>query len=127
MLLQVEMLKGLPVASLADEERVGTVADAVLHPQTGELVGFWVQPNGWFTPKKALSSRDVVGYDHQALLVRSDDALVDPSEVRPFSEIIARRDLDDLVAVQEPGWAEETRDLKFTEHFQIGIDDEVAD
>lgn len=92
MLLQVAMLKDLPVASLEDEAKIATVADVVIHPETGELVGFWVQPSGWFAPKRALSSRDIVDYDPGALIVRSADSIVDPEEVRPFSSVVAKRD-----------------------------------
>lgn len=85
MLVQAETLKNLPVASLEDEARIGSVVDIVLHPETGELVGFWVQPDRWFAAKRALSSRDIVSYDPQAVVVRSSDALVAPSEIQPFA------------------------------------------
>src|SRR5690606_10241814 len=51
MLVQAGALKNLPVASLSDEARIGSVAEVVLHPETAELVGFWVQPDGWFRAK----------------------------------------------------------------------------
>lgn len=90
--MQLTMLRNLPIASLADEAKIGTVADAVLHPDTGELVGFWVTPNGWFAKRKALSSRDIISYDPQALVVRTDDALVEAHEVQPFASIVSRRE-----------------------------------
>ena len=90
MLIQLDALKNLPVASLEDEARIGRIDEVLLHPDTGELVGFWVQPDGWLTPRRALSSRDIVSYDTQALVVRSADTLVHPTEIQPF-QLVSRR------------------------------------
>lgn len=92
MLIQLDALKNLPVASLDDEARVGTIADVLIHPDTGELVGFWVQPNGWLAPRRALSSRDVVSYDANAIVINATDALVDPAEIHPFKIFSERHD-----------------------------------
>ncbi|MBI4185478.1 PRC-barrel domain-containing protein [Candidatus Berkelbacteria bacterium] len=92
MFLQLSQLTGLPVASQHDEARVGTILDVVLHPQTGELVGFWVQPNGWLTPKRALSSRDVLGYDPLGVIVQCADVFVDAEEIQPFHRIVSSQD-----------------------------------
>lgn len=86
MLLQLTTLQGLPVASLADEATIASVLDAVVHPETGELLGFWVQPHGLFARRKALASRDVVGYDPQAVVVQRTDVLVDAAEIKPFAK-----------------------------------------
>lgn len=87
MLMQLTSLQGLPIASLHDEARVGSVLDAVVDPDTGELVGFWVKPQGLFARRKALSSRDIIGYDPLALVVQQADALVDAAEIRSFTSI----------------------------------------
>ncbi|MBI4032485.1 PRC-barrel domain-containing protein [Candidatus Berkelbacteria bacterium] len=92
MLIQLDALKGLPVASIDDEARIGVVSDALIHPDTGELVGFWVQPNGWLAPRRALSSSDVVSYDANAIVVRSAESLVNPAEIHAFKLLSARRD-----------------------------------
>lgn len=90
MLVQLDQLKGLAVASLREEAKVGTVADVVVHPETGELVGFWVHLPGLFGAKKALSARDVVSYDPQAIVVADDDAIVEPTEIHPFQAVVAK-------------------------------------
>lgn len=92
MLIEISQLKGLAVASLNDEEKIGTVSDVVLHPDTGEMVGFWVQLPGWFAGKTALSSRDVVGYEAEAVIVGSQNALVAADEVQPFNSVVKRQD-----------------------------------
>ncbi|MBI2589604.1 PRC-barrel domain-containing protein [Candidatus Berkelbacteria bacterium] len=92
MLLQLGMLKQLPVAALDEEARVGTVLDVVLHPDTGELIGFWIQPMGWLSRKKALSSRDVVSYEAQAIIINSHDSLLSPDEIQPFKSATRRRE-----------------------------------
>lgn len=92
MLIEISQLKGQAVASLNDEARIGTVDEVVLHPDTGEVVGFWIQLPGWFAGKAALSSRDVVGYEAEAIVVGSSDSLVAPDDVQPFRSVIRRQD-----------------------------------
>lgn len=75
------------MASLADEAKIASVLDAVVHPETGELIGFWVQPQGLFAKRKALSSRDIIGYDPLAIVVQQTDVLVDPSGIQSFQSI----------------------------------------
>ncbi len=90
MLVQLDQLRNLPVASVREEARVGTVADVVVHPETGELVGFWVTLPGLFGAKKALSARDVISYDPHAIVVGADDAIVDPAEIHPFQAVVSK-------------------------------------
>ncbi len=92
MLIEVSHLAGIPVAALDTESMVGTVEDTVLHPHTGELVGFWVKPAGWFAAKRALSARDIVGYEERGLLVRTGDVLVAADEIQPFTSISRQPD-----------------------------------
>ncbi|MBI4023112.1 PRC-barrel domain-containing protein [Candidatus Berkelbacteria bacterium] len=92
MLIELEVLRKLPVAALADEERIGTIQEVVLDPDSGELVGFWVQPTGWFTARRALSSRDVVSYDTQAIVVQSEAVLLPPEEIQPFKSVVRRNE-----------------------------------
>jgi len=81
MLIQLDQLKDLPIASMREESRVGTIADVVIHPDTGDLVGFWINLPGFFSRRKVLSARDVVSYDPHAIVIRDDESLVDPNEV----------------------------------------------
>lgn len=90
MLIEVSRLKGLPVASMSDEIRIGTIDDTLIHPDTGEIIGFWVKTPGWFGTKLALSSRDVTAYAAEAILVHSADSLVAPEDIQPFKTIAKR-------------------------------------
>lgn len=90
MLIEVSHLKGLPVASMSDEIKIGTIDDTLIHPDTGEVIGFLVKTPGWFGTKLALSSRDVTAYAAEAILVHSADCLVSPDDIQPFKTIAKR-------------------------------------
>ncbi len=91
MLIELSHLHHIPVASLNDETVLGTVEQFVFHQETGELIGCWVRMPGWlFAKRLALSHRDIVSYDPNGLVVRNQDVLVEPSEIRPFQTYAAR-------------------------------------
>ncbi|MGI6103677.1 MAG: PRC-barrel domain-containing protein [Patescibacteria group bacterium] len=91
MLIQLDALKTLPVAT-AEDGRLGRILDLLIDPDTGELAGFWVKLDGLFAPRRALSSRDVVAYDPRAIVIRSDDVLLPLGEIKPLEALDARRD-----------------------------------
>lgn len=92
MLIELSQLKGLPVASMTEEAAIGQIDDTLIHPDTGEVIGFWVKLPGWFAGKRALSSRDVTAYEHDAVLVHNAESLVSPDDVQPFRSIAKRQD-----------------------------------
>jgi len=92
MLVELDQLQNLPVASMGDSAQIGHIEETLINPETGELVGFWVKTGGWFSPKRALSSRDVISYDPKAVVVSTADALVDATEIRPFQRVAQSKD-----------------------------------
>ncbi|MCA9388573.1 PRC-barrel domain-containing protein [Candidatus Berkelbacteria bacterium] len=92
MLIEVKKLKHLPVASMQDEAQIGQVDQVLIHPETGELIGFLIKTGGWFSPKLALSSRDVTSYDYKGIVVRNQDSLVAIDEIQPFKSLLNRKD-----------------------------------
>lgn len=91
MLIALSKFNSLPIASLAEESKIGSVEEAVLNPDTGELVGFWVRATGGiFGSRKALSARDIVSYEPTSLVVKDNGSIVDAAEIRPFISITSR-------------------------------------
>lgn len=86
MLIHFSNFKGMPVASQQDGAKVAEVTDAIVHPKTGELVGFWVKTLGFFGNQLALSARDVIAYDLNGMVIADQDALVDPAEIQAFTK-----------------------------------------
>ncbi len=128
MLMQLTTLQGLPVASMADQAKIASVLDAVLHPETGELLGFWVQPQGLFTRRKALSSRDILGYDPLAIVVGQSDVLVEAAEIKPFAAIAKehRTWLGKRVESAEGHWLGSVSDLVLNLDLEILAKVEVS-
>lgn len=92
MLIEISRLRGLPLASSSEEAHIGTIDETLIHPDTGEIIGFWVKQPGLFAERKALSSRDVISYDSRALVASSLDALVSPDDVQPFKGVVKRNE-----------------------------------
>jgi uncharacterized protein YrrD len=90
MLLQASQIIGLPIGSTDTQERVGTISDIVVDPDSGQLLGFVVK-TGFLSGTKVLSFHDVTGLDHAAVLVRNADVVLPPQEVAPIKSTLAEK------------------------------------
>lgn len=91
MLIELSRFKGLPVVSLDDEQTLGSIHEALVNPETGELVGCLIRLPGWLTPVRALSTQDIASYDPAGVVVRTPDCLVDPHEIIPLQQLTQSR------------------------------------
>jgi uncharacterized protein YrrD len=90
MLLQASQIKGLPVGSTDTQERVGTVSDIIIDPDSGGLLGFVVK-SGLLGSNKVLSFHDVTGIDHSVILVKEPESVLPVAEVAPIKHALADR------------------------------------
>lgn len=88
MLLQASQIIGLPVGATNTQERVGNIADLVIDPDTGRLLGFIVKSGVLGSIRKVLSYHDVTNIDHTAVLVREPEVLLPPEEVDPIKKAL---------------------------------------
>lgn len=86
MLIHLTNFRGLPIASSHEEAKIGEIEEAVIHPETGEVIGFWVKTPGFFGKHLALSARDITAYDLNGVVVENAESLVDPAEIQPFKK-----------------------------------------
>jgi len=90
MLIQASTIIGLPIAAMDTESKVGKIENIVVDPDSGELVGFFVKPLGMFARNKVLSALDVIDIDKNGMVVKSEESLVDLSEIVKMEQIIKK-------------------------------------
>jgi len=82
-------LKGLAAVSAAAGERIGRIADVLFDGATGQVTGFFVDPDGMFTKPKLLPRALVQSLGADALLVQAgatiEDVTSDPAIAGSFS------------------------------------------
>ncbi len=103
MLIHLSNFKGMPVASQQDGAKIAEIFNTIIHPKTGELVGFWLKTLGFFGNQLALSARDVIAYDLKGLVVLDKDSLVDPGEIQAFSKFDKKKSWIGKKVVAEDG------------------------
>lgn len=86
MLIHLTNFRRMAIASDEDEAKIGEIEDSVIHPETGELIGFWVKPTSIFSKRLALSARDIIAYDLGGVVIENSDSLVSPDEIQPFKK-----------------------------------------
>ncbi|MCL5410437.1 MAG: PRC-barrel domain-containing protein, partial [Patescibacteria group bacterium] len=91
MFIEATKLIGLPVGARDTQEKAGTIRQILVDPENGQLLGFSVQVEGFFSPQKVLSIIDIIDWDPVGLVTASIDNLVDPSEIVRLKAIIDKK------------------------------------
>jgi|GEM_PF-6115677 len=81
MLLAYADMLHAPVAAADVGEKIGTVTDVIVDPETHTVLAFVIRPGGLFAGLQFVSPQDVIEYDPHALIVASGDALVPTSDI----------------------------------------------
>ena len=90
MLIQTSTIIGLPIAAIDSESKIGQVENIVIDPESGELAGFIVKPHQLFSKNKILSIFDVIDIDKNGLVVKSEENLLNLSEIVKIERIIKK-------------------------------------
>ena len=82
MQVRISTCKGALVVEESSEEVLGMLADILIHPDTGDIEGFYVQVFGGFGGSRYLFCRsvDIVRFGTR-IYVRNADVLCDPYEI----------------------------------------------
>ena len=88
MFIEAKKIIGLPVAAIDVGSRIGEVAQILIEPENGTLLGFLVKSGGIFSAKKVLSAVDIRDWDPNGLVTESIDNLVPPSEIVRIKEVL---------------------------------------
>jgi len=89
MLIQATKIIGLPVAAIDTQSKIGEVKKIVIDPENGSVLGMVVAPTGFFAKQKILSSQDIIDFDKNGIVTKSDENLLDTHEVIRIEKILA--------------------------------------
>lgn len=88
MLIQASTILNLPVAATDTHSAIGRVRQIVINPENGTLLGFVVKPLGFFSKEKILSEQDMVEIDKNGIVTKSEENLVESSEVVRIAKVL---------------------------------------
>ncbi len=90
MLINFSAIKNLPVVSLDQQVRVGTVCDLTITPQSGKILGLLIK-TGFFSPKFCLLPQDILKWEDQFILIQNDQSLLLPDEIIRVQEALKEK------------------------------------
>lgn len=85
-LVLASSLKGLPIASIQDNAKVGAVKSALIDTKSGNILGM-VANQGLFTPPNFIAFNDIKSISRDGLVVQSKDDIVAISDVVKAKEV----------------------------------------
>jgi len=122
MFLEAKKLIGLPLAAEDIQAKVGEIAQIVIDPENGRLLGFLVKTGGLFSPTLALSIVDVRAWDPNGLVTGSIENLVPSKEIIRLQNVLEKKiDFLKMSAKTESG-----KGLGIVENLLIDTDTETV-
>ena len=91
MLIELSKLNGVPVGSLSEGTRVGTIWRTVVNPDGLRVIGFVVKVGTVFPKMKVVSFMDVVDIDQNGVVINSKDNLLEKDEVVRVGELVKKK------------------------------------
>jgi len=82
MLLEQSKIVGLPVGALDAGKRVAQVAEVVVSPEKGKILGYLLKVGFWpLQVYRVVLAEEVVGLDRNGLVVAKEEVVVPPEEI----------------------------------------------
>jgi uncharacterized protein YrrD len=91
MLIEAQKIIGLPIASLAEQAKIGEIKVVFVDLETAIVLGFGVR-QGYFSKRKVVSLLDVKEWDPNGMVINSEEDLVLPEEIIRIQQIISNND-----------------------------------
>ncbi len=92
MYIQASKFIGLPVGELENNSKVAHIINIFVDPKNQQIIGFFCKLNKtFFASKKILSINDVLDYDTSAVIVRSEEELLEIKEVVKIKKLIDKK------------------------------------
>ncbi len=87
MLVNFSTIKDLPIVSLDQEVKVGSVLDLAINPQDGKILCLLIK-TGFFSPKLALLPQDILKWEEEFILIQNNQSLIPVEEIVRVQEIL---------------------------------------
>ena len=88
MLIQAVAIFKMPVGAIETQNKIGEVHQIVFDPKNGEIIGFEILLPGLITKKRILSMKDVLDFDRNGIVIKSEENLLDKKEIVKIDNII---------------------------------------
>lgn len=122
MFIEAKKIIGLPVAAIDTETKIGEIAQIVIDPENGRILGFLIKTGGILSPTLALSIVDIKEWDPNGIVTESLDNLVNPDEIVRIKNVLDKKiDFLKMSAKTESG-----KGLGMVEDLLIDTDTEIV-
>lgn len=122
MFIEAEKLINLPVAAADEQSKIGEIADIIIEPENGRVLGFLVKTGGIFGATKALSIVDIKDWDPNGIVTSSIDNLVSPDNIVRIKEVLDRH----ITILNMKAKTEAGKSLGKVENFLIDTETEMV-
>jgi len=104
MQIEASKLIDMPVGSIDEQSKVGTIADIVVNPDDGKLLGFIVSSGLLGFNKMTISWQDIIDSDTNGLVVQTSENLMPVADNVRIAEVVKDEfTLDDLPVETKSG------------------------
>jgi uncharacterized protein YrrD len=80
----------LPVASLSQQKKLGSIFQVIVELKDMEVKGFLIRKN-FFSPVQYLSYDEVVDIEREGLMIRGEEVLSSPQEIVRVADILRQK------------------------------------
>lgn len=88
MFLQASKIIGLPIGILETRSKNGSVENIIVDLKTNKIIALLIKESGLFSKRKCLSVEDIVDFDHQAIVIRNQNNLLEIKEIVRANKIV---------------------------------------
>jgi len=89
MLLEAKSVLGLPVATLEEKQKIGTIKKIFVDRKNAKVLGFLIHVEGFiFGRNLFLSESDILDIDKNGVVTRTKENFIDPKEVMRVKRIL---------------------------------------
>jgi len=92
MLIQASKIIALPIATVEGKQKIGVVKNIIIDKKDAHVLGFMVHVGGiLFGRKLFLSETDMLDIDSNGIVVRTNEVLIEPSEILRVKTILKNK------------------------------------
>ena len=88
MLIQASSILNMPVGAIDLQSKIGTTKKIVVNHEDGNVLALVVSTGGLFSKEKILSTKDILDFDKNGIVTKSEENLLDIDEISRVKKIL---------------------------------------
>src|SRR4051812_31056995 len=92
MLIKAVTIISLPVFTLYEGKKIGSVQDVIYHPKDNKIEALMLSKGGWFSEARVVLFDNIENIGDDVVLIKNEAAIKNASEVEADIEYIAKND-----------------------------------